>query len=234
MTKVISVFSQKGRVGKSTISVLLANLFFFQFDFKVAIVDADCPQQSIFKHRKTELEEIPASKLLQKKFNNTYAVQLPYPIIASNEGDCIKAIQQLRNTRKLDYIFVDAHKNFALAGMKGFLSEINYFLIPTFLDDFSIWAATGFYENLQKNIKPKSEHFKDCLLFFNKVARQNKLDETMRNLEEEFNILSQYVAQHALYEKSYRSTLLLLSIKSREGHRLMLFAQNFLAAINTD
>jgi len=102
MTKVISVFSQKGGVGKSTISVLLANLFFFQFDFKVAIVDADCPQQSIFKHRKTELEEIPESKLLQKKFNNTYTEQLPYPIIASNEGDCIKAIQQLTKEHKAE------------------------------------------------------------------------------------------------------------------------------------
>ncbi len=232
MTKVISVFSQKGGVGKSTVSVLLANLFFFKYGFKVAIVDADYPQQSVLKSRKREFKVIQGSKRLQKMFDNIYSERLPYPIISANINNCKEVIQQLKSTSDLDFIFVDAHKRFALEGIKGFLSEINYFLIPAFLDEFSLKAAMDFYTLLQIEIKPKSSHFLDCHLFFNKVPGQNKLDKAMFLLEDSFNILSQCVAQHTLYEKTYRSTLFPIPVKTKEGNRLVLFAEHFLAAIN--
>ncbi|MFK7980269.1 MAG: hypothetical protein AB8G86_09835, partial [Saprospiraceae bacterium] len=85
---------------------------------------------------------------------------------------------------------------------------------------------------LEKGIKPNSEHFIDSYLFFNQVPGQNKLDQTMFDLEDNINIISQYVAKHILYERSYRSTLLPIPTKTKEGYRLTLFVEHFLAAIN--
>jgi len=232
MTKVISVFSQKGGVGKSTVSVLLANLFFFQSDFKVAIIDADYPQRSIFKRRQRELEIIKNDERLKKIFDNTYKDRIPYPIIPADIANCKETIRQLRNTGDFDFIFVDAHKRFALDGMDGFLSEVSYFLIPAFLDDFSLKAAVGFYALLENEIKPNSDHFINSYLFFNKVPGQSKIDKTMNDLENKFNLLSQFIANHILYERSYRSTTFPIPIKTKEGYRLKLFVEHFLAAIN--
>lgn len=232
MTKVIAVFNQKGGVGKSTVSVLLANIFFFQFDFKVAIIDADYPQRSIFKRRQKELEVINEDERLKKVFNTFYSERTPYPVIPANINNCKEKIKQLRSTGDFDFIFVDAHKRFALDGMKGFLSEINYFLIPAFLDDFTLKAAVGFYSLLKNEIEPNSNHFIDCYLFFNKVPGQSKIDETMNTFENEYNLLSQFIASHTLYERSYRSTTFPIPVKTKEGNRLMLFVEHFLAAIN--
>lgn len=232
MTKVISVFSQKGGVGKSTISVLLANLFFFQSDLKVAIIDADYPQRSIFKRRQKELETINKDERLKKIFDNIYTDRSPYPIIPADITNCKETIKQLRSTGDFDFIFVDAHKRFALEGMKSFLSEVNYFLIPAFLDDFSLKAAIGFYTLLENEIRPSSNHFINCHLFFNKVPGQSKIDKTMNDLENKFNLLSQFIANHILYERSYRSTTFPIPIKTKEGYRLKLFVEHFFAAIN--
>ena len=232
MTKVISVFSPKGGVGKSTVSVLLANLFFFESNFKVAIIDADYPQRSILRHRKNELRIIAKDEHLTKIFDELYSDRLPYPIIPADINTCEETIRQLRSTEDFDFIFVDAHKKFALKGMNSFLSEVNYFLIPAFLDDFSLGVAVEFNLLLEKGIRPNSEHFIDCDLFFNKVPGQNKLDQTMFDLEDKINIISQYIAKHISYERSYRSTLLPIPTKTKEGYRLTLFVEHFLAAIN--
>jgi len=178
------------------------------------------------------MQIIHSYERLTKVFDMVYSDRTPYPIVPADITNCKKRIKQLRNTGDFDFIFVDAHKKFALEGMKGFLSEVNYFLIPALLDDFSLKAALEFNILLDKKIKPNSEHFIDSHLFFNRVPGQNRLDRAMFLLEDKFNIISQYIAQHTLYEKSYRSTLFPIPTKTKEGNRLMLFVEHFLAAIN--
>ena len=43
MSNVIAIISQKGGAGKSTVTTLLANIFFFILGFRIAVIDADYP-----------------------------------------------------------------------------------------------------------------------------------------------------------------------------------------------
>ena len=55
MSNVIAIISQKGGAGKSTVTTLLANIFFFDLHFRIAVIDADYPQSSISKKRKKNI-----------------------------------------------------------------------------------------------------------------------------------------------------------------------------------
>ncbi len=61
MSKIISILNQKGGVGKSNVTTLLANIFHFHFDFKIAVIDCDFPQHTIAKKRQRELKVIENS-----------------------------------------------------------------------------------------------------------------------------------------------------------------------------
>ena len=83
MSNVIAIISQKGGAGKSTVTTLLANIFFFILGFRIAVIDADYPQSSISKKRKKELEVITADERLTRIYQKVYANKDPYPITVS-------------------------------------------------------------------------------------------------------------------------------------------------------
>ena len=60
-TKYISISSQKGGVGKTTINILAASAFHFLAKQKVAVIDCDYPQHSLKNLRDKELELLASS-----------------------------------------------------------------------------------------------------------------------------------------------------------------------------
>lgn len=54
-TIVVAVSSQKGGVGKSTLTVLLASYLYYVKGYDVAVMDCDSPQHSLDGERKREL-----------------------------------------------------------------------------------------------------------------------------------------------------------------------------------
>jgi len=80
MHNVISIISQKGGVGKSTVTTLLANIFYFHFRHSVAVIDADYPQNSIGKKRSAELRLVEKNPRLKKIYDTLYRERKPYPV----------------------------------------------------------------------------------------------------------------------------------------------------------
>jgi len=105
MSNVIAIISQKGGAGKSTVTSLLANIFYFILGFRIAVIDADYPQSSISKKRNKELEVINADERLTRIYNKLYAHKDPYPIITTNLSSCTDKIVQIKNN--FDFIFID-------------------------------------------------------------------------------------------------------------------------------
>ena len=68
----IAIVNQKGGVGKTTLTCLLANTFNFQFNQKVSIIDADNPQHSIAKRRAAERQLIEKNPKIKKAFDQVY------------------------------------------------------------------------------------------------------------------------------------------------------------------
>ena len=215
-TLVLSVMSQKGGVGKSTVTVLLANLFFFKYGLKVCIIDADYPQCSISKKRKTELDLLEHQAHLAKIYNRIYRInedssstnsKSPYPIIATDLKNCARKITtQKSQADKFDIILVDAPGTVNQDGLLSYMRQVSHFMIPTLQDDFSIKSALEFYA-LTHQLGAELPNYKDSFLFFNKVPHKNKLSSLVPTLQGKVNLLDTHLSAFTQFERTFRSTL---------------------------
>ncbi len=232
MSRVISFISQKGGVGKSTVTTLIANLFFFKHQLSIAIVDADFPQNSISKRREKELRIIKKKKRLEHTYHKIYHDLKPYPIIKTNLESCAEVIRELKI--EYDYIFVDVAGSLNQEGIIPFLREVNYFYIPILQDDFSTLSALELYMQLTTKIKPVSEEFRSCKLFFNKVPAKNKMVGIRKNFETNFEFLDDHINAYTIYERVYRSTLFPIPEKAQKPNlKIHRFANSIMHDLET-
>lgn len=211
MSKTISILNQKGGVGKSNITTLLANVFFFHFGYKVAIIDCDYPQHTIGKKRQRELDVIKRNPILEKAYNQIYKNKSPYPIIPTNLSSFEIALDKLEGD--FDFIFFDIKGTMAQENFVPFLKRVNYFFIPVLEEETAIISSLEFYKSLIEKIKPISSNFEYCSLFFNLVPRANNLDKLLPALSKKFNFLNLYIKQYKVYQKEFHSTIFPISTK---------------------
>ena len=108
----LSFCAQKGGVGKSTFTMLVASYLQYTLGINVAILDCDSPQFSIVKQREREQALVKNNESIEKalfdqseRLNNN-----PYPVIKSSPITCIEDAKVLINNTKekeYDIIFFD-------------------------------------------------------------------------------------------------------------------------------
>ena len=94
----IAVCNQKGGVGKSTFTVLLASHLHYTLQRDVLVVDCDYPQWSIYNQRSRELEILNLSDyyklMVARQFKGTD--RKFWPIVSSTPSDALeKTARQL-------------------------------------------------------------------------------------------------------------------------------------------
>ena len=81
-TLVVSISNQKGGVGKSALSVVLASYFHFEKGLNVAIVDCDSPQHSLVRMRERDKKAVSNSAYYRQliKHSGTKCRKRPIPL----------------------------------------------------------------------------------------------------------------------------------------------------------
>ena len=223
MSNVIAIISQKGGAGKSTVTSLLANIFYFILGFRIAVIDADYPQSSISKKRKKELEVIATDERLTNIYNQLYAHREPYPILTTNLTSCTNKIVQIKND--FDFVFIDVTGTMNHPCFTDILMQVNHFLIPVMQDDYSIISGIEFYQLIEQSIRPVSNELVDAHLFFNRVPGMHKLDQLLNDLRKHFNFFPFYLSSHVCYERAFRSTIFPIPRAKKETVKLLEFIQ---------
>ena len=65
-TKFISFSTQKGGVGKSTFTTLVASLLHYRMGYNVAVMDCDYPQYSLHRMREQDLKTVMNNEHFKK------------------------------------------------------------------------------------------------------------------------------------------------------------------------
>ena len=65
-TKFISFSTQKGGVGKSTFTTLVASLLHYRMGYNVAVMDCDYPQYSLHRMREQDLKTVMNNENFKK------------------------------------------------------------------------------------------------------------------------------------------------------------------------
>lgn len=105
----VAISNQKGGVGKSALTVVLASYLHYEKDLNVAIIDCDSPQHSLVRMRERDKKAISASpyhqQLVEKQWERTQ--KKAYPIIGSTAEKAREAADKLAEKENLDIVFVD-------------------------------------------------------------------------------------------------------------------------------
>lgn len=228
MATIISLLSQKGGVGKSTLTMMLLNALYHLFGIRVLLIDADFPQYSILKKRQRELQIIDKSPRLSKKYQALYQDREPYSIIQCQLADCPTIIDKHKN--EFDLIFVDITGSINQPYIVEFFKSINYFFIPIFQDDLSIYSSMELYSILINHVQPISDAFKGCKIIFNRIPAKNNV-QTIREQLSGIEFMEQEVGAYALYERVCRSTVFPMPPNKKETKKFYKFVAHFLQTI---
>jgi cellulose biosynthesis protein BcsQ len=153
-TLFVAFSTQKGGMGKSTLTVLAASYLHYVKGYNVAVVDCDLPQHSIAEMRKRDVEQVindnHYKRLAHIQFTNLQ--KKAYPVEECNAVDAIKIAEELQNTNDLDFIFFDLPGTINTAGVLKTLAAMDYVFAPVSADRLVLESSLQFAVTLNENL----------------------------------------------------------------------------------
>lgn len=166
----IALSNQKGGVGKSTLTVLLASYFHYVKGRQVAVVDCDYPQFSIQALRTRDTQSVEKSEHLQRllceQFEKTG--KKGYPILTAAPGKVLETAGKLEETSEI--MFFDLPGTVNSPGILEAIINMDYVFTPVIQDRMVMQSSLSFVATLQDFIRqyPKAP-LKEIRLFWNKI-----------------------------------------------------------------
>lgn len=166
----IALSNQKGGVGKSTLTVLLASYFHYVKGRQVAVVDCDYPQFSIQALRTRDMQSVEKSehfqRLLCEQFERTG--KKAYPVLASGPGKVLETAGRIEESSEI--VFFDLPGTVNSPGILEAIINMDYVFTPVVQDRMVMQSSLSFVATLQDFIRqyPKAP-LKEIRLFWNKI-----------------------------------------------------------------
>lgn len=133
-THYISICNQKGGVGKSTFTVLVASLLHYRFGRRVLVADCDYPQWSIFDQRRRELEQLDRSKYYKLTMIRQFKAsgQKIWPVLECRADTALDAVSRhlASDDETYDYVLFDLPGTVATSGVISLIAALERVFIP--------------------------------------------------------------------------------------------------------
>jgi cellulose biosynthesis protein BcsQ len=171
-TLFIAFSTQKGGMGKTTLTVLAASYLHYVKGYNVAVVDCDYPQHSIVEMRKRDVEQVMKDEHYKRMahIQFTNLKKKAYPVEESNAVDAIQKAEELQKENDLDFIFFDLPGTMNTTGVVKTLASMDYIFTPVSADrvvlESTLQFATTIHDNL---ITTGKSNIKGLYLIWNMV-----------------------------------------------------------------
>jgi len=244
----ISISTQKGGVGKSTITTLLASLLHYRLGYNVLVMDCDFPQHSLAQMRERDKTAVMQSEYHRKAAMRQFQSinKKAYPILKSKAESALQESEDYLNQSsvKPDIIFYDLPGTANTKGVLSTLKSMDYIFSPMTADRLVVESTLNFtkaFLSLPGN--PKVDTQQQIWLFWNQVDGREK---TMlyEKYEEISNSLDLPVMRSRIMDSKrfrkesqdggnqiFRSTLLPPESKLMKATRIDQFLQEFMQII---
>lgn len=245
----ISFATQKGGVGKSTMTSLLSSVLHYRLGYNILVMDCDFPQHSLTKMRERDKRTV-----MQNEYHKKAAVKQfqqiskkAYPIIKCKAETALeKASEYLGSaTVKPDVIFFDLPGTANTRGVLTTLKKMDYIFSPITADRLVVESTLGFTKAfLGLPMAEDGNSAQQLWLFWNQVdgrertalynAYQGVIEKLDLSIMETRIMDSKRFRKEAEDTKGYvfRSSLLAPETRPMKATRLDLFVAEFLKIVH--
>lgn len=173
-TVFIAFSSQKGGVGKSTFTTLVASVMHYRLGYNVAVFDADFPQHSLMKMKTRDLAMVMENEVLKKQAYRLFTTinKKAYPIMQHKADSVIEAAYEFvsGSSVPVDVVFFDLPGTVNTPGILKALAGMQHIFTPITADRLVMESTLVFTQLLQEVIMKKGETSIETInLFWNQV-----------------------------------------------------------------
>jgi cellulose biosynthesis protein BcsQ len=170
----IAFSSQKGGVGKSIFTILVASTMHYRLGYNVAVFDADFPQHSLMKMKTRDLAMVMENEALKRLAYKQFTTinKKAYPIMRHKADSVLEAAHDFVNASSvpIDVVFFDLPGTVNTSGILKALSGMHHIFTPITADRVVMESTLIFTQILQEVIMKKGETSIETInLFWNQV-----------------------------------------------------------------
>lgn len=245
----IAFATQKGGIGKTTLTVLTASYLHYMKGYNVAVVDCDAPQNSIADLRAREVKVIGESTYFKALACDHFrrVKKKAYPVVTSNAADALDDADRLLRgeATKPDLVFFDLPGTLKSEGVVKTLSQMDYIFTPVSADRFVVESALQFVMMFNDNLVTTGlAKTKDISLFWTMVDGREKtgLYDLYGKLfaENNFRVLDTRLPDSKRFRREpsddrkpvFRSTILPPDTSMLKGSRIRELSEEICSIIN--
>lgn len=181
-TLLVAFSTQKGGIGKSALTVLMASYFHYAKGYNVGVIDCDYPQYSVYKMRERDKEianKIPYYK--EKSYNQFKALgKRNYPVERSPAPEAIDAAKKMIDEyigESPDVIFFDLPGTLNSEGIVQTLASLDYIFSPISADKMVLQSTLEFASIINDRIiSTRKGQLQGLHLLWNMVDAREKSD----------------------------------------------------------
>ncbi|GIQ60960.1 conjugal transfer protein TraA [Flavobacterium collinsii] len=245
----ISFSTQKGGVGKSTMTTLVASVLHYRLGFNVVVLDCDFPQYSLTNMRERDKKTIMQNDYHKKAAMKQFQLinKKAYPIIRCKAENAFeKASEYVSQSAVVpDVVFFDLPGTANTKGVLTTLKAMDFIFSPITADRLVVESALGFTKAfLQLPQTDGSSKEQAMWLFWNQVDGREKtgLYDAYQSVIEELNltIMETRIMDSKRFRKEtddtgnyvFRSSLLPAEPQLMKATKMDLFIEEFLKIVN--
>ena len=163
----VAIASQKGGVGKSVFTVLLASVLHYRKGLRVAVVDCDYPQHSIALMRERDMESVMKNDDLKVSLYRQHERirKLAYPVIKSDPEKAVEDLRRYMDEKgeTFDIVLFDLPGTLRSEGVVYTVAAMDYIFIPIKADNIvmqsfpAVYQGSGRGVGLQEELQPERD-----------------------------------------------------------------------------
>lgn len=244
----IAFSSQKGGVGKSTFTTLIASLLHYRLGYHVAVFDCDFPQHSLIQMRARDMSSIMSNEVYKKLAHKQFTSinKKAYPIVQHRADGVLDAVAQYLQSSPVpvDVVFFDLPGTVNSAGILKTLAGMHHIFTPIIADRVVMESTLVFTQVLNDVVRKQgTTAIQSINLFWNQVDGREKSDlyNVYENLINSLGIhlMHTSITDSKRFRKEgeadaktvFRSTLLPADERLMKACRLDLFMEEFLRTV---
>ena len=145
-TVLVAVCNQKGGVGKSTMTIMLAGYYHYLKGLNVAVIDCDYPQYSLVRMKERDMRTVENSDYFKQLLKSQYERirKKAYTIVGSKAENARDAADKLMNNGNYDLIIVDLPGTVNSSGVINTIVNMDYVITPIIPDRIVMQSSLSF------------------------------------------------------------------------------------------